>query len=119
MSLADDQNMIQALTPKASDPAFSVALRRSPQGNIELMTQKEVLNFKLALRLEQIRDKCPKQVDDHKHCIDDALILVHRANLGWIEFSGMTGVGRHWRPQDIGGELFKLVGRGWAQSCAR
>ena len=93
-------------------PPQPQALRRSPQGNIELMTQKEVLNFKPASRLEQIRDKSQTR-------IDDALILRHRANLGWIEFSGMTGVGRHWRPQDIGGELFKLVGRGWAQSCAR
>src|SRR5262245_23108024 len=76
-------------------PRSRRALRRSPQGNIELMTQKEVLNFKRASRLEQIRDKCPKQVDDRKHRIDDALILGHRANLGWIEFSGMTGVGRH------------------------
>jgi hypothetical protein len=43
------------------------ALRRSPQGNIELMTQKEVLNFKPTSRLEQIRQKCSKQVDDRKH----------------------------------------------------
>jgi cytochrome c len=30
-------------------------------------TQKEVLNFKPAPRLEQISDKCSKQVDDRKH----------------------------------------------------
>jgi hypothetical protein len=35
----------------------------------ELMRQKEVLNFKPAPRLEQIGDKCSKQVDDRKHRI--------------------------------------------------
>jgi hypothetical protein len=49
-----------------------------------------LLNFKPARRLEQIGDKCPKQVDDRKHRIDDTLILPHRANRGRIEFSGMT-----------------------------
>jgi hypothetical protein len=33
----------------------------------DTMTQKEVLNFKPAPRLEQIGDKCSKQVDDRKH----------------------------------------------------
>jgi len=33
------------------------------------MTQKEVLNFKPAPRLEQIRDKCSKQVDNPNHRI--------------------------------------------------
>jgi hypothetical protein len=32
-------------------------------------TQKEVLNFKPAPRLEQIGDKCSKQIDDRKHRI--------------------------------------------------
>jgi hypothetical protein len=41
----------------------------SSQDNVELMTQKEVLNFKPAPRLEQIGDKCSKQVDDRKHRI--------------------------------------------------
>jgi hypothetical protein len=44
-------------------------LWRSSQDNVELMTQKEVLNFKPAPRLEQIGDKCSKQVDDRKHRI--------------------------------------------------
>jgi hypothetical protein len=44
-------------------------LRRSSLDNVELMTQKEVLNFKPAPRLEQIGDKCSKQVDDRKHRI--------------------------------------------------
>jgi len=33
------------------------------------MTQKEVLKFKPASRLEQIGDKSSKQVDDRKHRI--------------------------------------------------
>src|SRR5436190_9656882 len=43
--------------------------RWSSQDNVELMTQKEILDFKPAPRLEQIGDKCSKQVDDRKHCI--------------------------------------------------
>jgi hypothetical protein len=43
--------------------------RRSSQDNAQLMTQKEVLKFKPASRLEQIGDKSSKQVDDRKHRI--------------------------------------------------
>jgi hypothetical protein len=42
-------------------------LRSSPQGDVELMTQKEVLDFKPATRLEHIGHKRRKQVDDRKH----------------------------------------------------
>ena len=42
-------------------------LRASPQGDIELMAQKEVLDFKPAPWLEQIGYKRRKQVDDRKH----------------------------------------------------
>jgi hypothetical protein len=45
------------------------SLRRSSQDNVELMTQKEILNFKPPPRLEQIGDKCSKQVDGRKHRI--------------------------------------------------
>jgi hypothetical protein len=44
-------------------------LRGSPQGDVELMTQKEVLDFKPAPWLEQIGYKRRKQVDDRKHHI--------------------------------------------------
>jgi hypothetical protein len=47
-----------------------------PQGNVELMTEKQVLRFKPAPRLEQIGDISSKQVDDRKHrigyCVDSA-----------------------------------------------
>ena len=39
----------------------------SPQGDVELMPQKEVLNFKPAPRLEQIGDIHSKQMDDRNH----------------------------------------------------
>jgi hypothetical protein len=39
----------------------------SPQGDVELMPQKEVLNFKPAPRLEQIGDKCGQQMEDRQH----------------------------------------------------
>jgi hypothetical protein len=44
-------------------------LRDSPQGDVELMTQKEILDFKPAPRLELIGYKCRTQMDDRKHRI--------------------------------------------------
>jgi hypothetical protein len=41
----------------------------SPQGDVELMTQNKVLDFKPAWWLEKIGYKCCKQVDDRKHRI--------------------------------------------------
>ena len=41
--------------------------RSSPQGDIELMTEKENLGFKPAPRLEQIGDKRSKQAEERKH----------------------------------------------------
>jgi hypothetical protein len=41
----------------------------SPQGDVELMTQKKVLDFKPAWWLEQIGYEGCKQVDDRKHRI--------------------------------------------------
>jgi hypothetical protein len=47
----------------------SETLRCAPQGDVELMTQKEVLDFKPVPRLEKIGHKGCKQVDDRKHRI--------------------------------------------------
>jgi len=44
-------------------------LRRLPQSDVELMTKKEVLNFKPVPRLELIRDIRSKQSHNHKHRI--------------------------------------------------
>ena len=41
--------------------------RSSPQGDIELMTEKEDLGLKPARRLEQIGDTRHKQVEDREH----------------------------------------------------
>jgi hypothetical protein len=58
--------------------------------------------------------------DDHSAPLDILGSGAFFSTAKWDpNFREMTGVGRHWRPQDIGGKLFKLVGRGWAQSCAR
>ena len=40
-----------------------------PQSDVELMTKKEVLDFKPVPRLEQVGDIRSKQVDNHKHRI--------------------------------------------------
>jgi hypothetical protein len=41
--------------------------KSSPQGDVELMMEKKVLNFKPATRLEQVGDI--RSVDDRKHRI--------------------------------------------------
>jgi hypothetical protein len=47
-------------------PTQPQTVRCTPQGNVELMPKKEILDFKPAPRLEQIGDKRPKQIK-HKH----------------------------------------------------
>jgi len=44
--------------------------RNAPQGNIELMTKKQVLNFKPAPRPEQISNKRRKQMKKRKHHVE-------------------------------------------------
>jgi hypothetical protein len=41
--------------------------RRSPQCDVELMTEKQVLGFKPASRLEDVGDEHREQVQDGKH----------------------------------------------------
>ena len=48
-------------------PTQPQTVRCTPQGNIELMTKKEILDFKPAPRLEQVGDKRPKQMEHGKH----------------------------------------------------
>jgi hypothetical protein len=61
-------------------PTEPQTVRRTPQGNIELMPEKEVFDVTSAPRPEQVGDNRPKQLEDRKHRSDDALILPHRAN---------------------------------------
>jgi len=42
-------------------------VRYTPQGNIELMPEKEVLDFKLTPRPAQVGDEHPEQLEDRKH----------------------------------------------------
>jgi hypothetical protein len=42
-------------------------MRRTSEGNIELMPKKEILDFKPVSRLEQSGDKRRKQMEDGKH----------------------------------------------------
>ena len=44
--------------------------RNAPQGNIELMAKKQVLNFKPAPGPEQISDKRCKQMKKRKHHVE-------------------------------------------------
>jgi hypothetical protein len=47
--------------------AQSKTRRRTPQGDAELMTEKQVLGLKQAPRLEQVGDEHHEQVQDRKH----------------------------------------------------
>jgi len=52
-------------------------MRRSPQCNVQLMPEKQILGFKPGARLEQVGNKHSKHVHDGKHrtrrCNDSAL----------------------------------------------
>jgi hypothetical protein len=48
-------------------PTKPQTVRCTPQGNIELMPEKEVLDFKPTPRPEQVGDEHPKQLEDRKH----------------------------------------------------
>src|SRR5262245_12732054 len=48
-------------------PTQPQTVRRTPQGNIELMAEKEVLGFKPAPRLEQIGIDRSKHLEDREH----------------------------------------------------
>ena len=48
-------------------PTQPQTMRCPPQGNIELMSQEEILDFKPSARPEQVDDKLPKQMEDGKH----------------------------------------------------
>jgi hypothetical protein len=41
--------------------------RRPPQGDVELMTEKQILGFEPASRLEQVGDEHSEHIQDHKH----------------------------------------------------
>jgi hypothetical protein len=56
------------------------------------MPKKEILDFKAASRLEQVRDKRSKQMEDRKHRVGRCPDSGSSRESAWIEFSGTTGV---------------------------
>jgi hypothetical protein len=66
-------------------------MRREPQGNIELVPEKQVLDFNSAPRAERVDDQHRKQMTECKHHSNDALILPHCANPPRMRFSGASG----------------------------
>jgi hypothetical protein len=48
-------------------PTHSQTVRCTPQGNIELMTKKEILDLKPPRQLEYVGDEHHEQVQDRKH----------------------------------------------------
>jgi hypothetical protein len=53
--------------PRAITASQPKTWRSSPQGDVELMTEKQVLGFKPAPRLKQSGEIRSKQVDDRRH----------------------------------------------------
>ena len=52
----------------APHKGFSLqTVRCTPEGDVELVTKEEVLDFQLPPRFEQIGDQHPKQMEDGKH----------------------------------------------------
>ena len=45
-------------------------MRRAPQGNIELMPEKQVLDFYPAPRAERVDDKHREQMTERKHHVE-------------------------------------------------
>ena len=64
--------------------------RRTPQGDAELMTKKQVLGFKPAPRLEQVGDEHSERVHDREHRSGHAMILPYDAKPGRMRFSERT-----------------------------
>jgi hypothetical protein len=58
----------------------------TPQSNIELMSQEEILDFKPSPQPEQVDDSRPKQMEDDSIASDRAIILPHRANPRGYDF---------------------------------
>ena len=44
--------------------------RRPPQGDIELMAEKQILRFEPAARLEQVGDEHRQQMKDREHHLE-------------------------------------------------
>jgi hypothetical protein len=70
----DDAGQTEQAWPKPSHPDQQCAvttpqpqMRCTPQGNIELMPEKQILDLKSAPRLERVGEKCPKQIEDRDH----------------------------------------------------
>ena len=69
---------IKQIGPNPRDPyqqrpvtAVQPQTRRCPpQGDVELMTEKQILGFEPAARLEQVGDEHCKQMKDRKHHVE-------------------------------------------------
>ena len=88
----NDAGQTEQARPKPGHPNQQCAVtatqpqtvRCTPQGNIELMPKKKVLDFKPARAPEPVGNESPKQMEDGKHRVNDALILLRRVNPpGW------------------------------------
>jgi hypothetical protein len=61
-----------------------------PQSDVELMTEKQVLSFKPASRLEYVATNITSKCRIASISLNDAMILPHEANLPRMKFSERT-----------------------------
>ena len=89
----------QAGHPHQQQPVAGVqtkARRRSTQGDIELMSEKQVLGFKPVPRLEQVDEKHCERAQDPNHLPQSCNDSLSRCEPRRMEFSEST---RRRRPQ--------------------
>jgi hypothetical protein len=71
----NDTRQTEQVRPKPSHPYQRCPITRTqpqtvcdpPHANIELMPKKKILDFKLALRLQQVGDENANQVEESEH----------------------------------------------------
>ena len=76
---------------RAITAANAKAMWRSPQSDVELMTEKQILSSKPAPRLELAGYKHSERVQNCKLALNDAMILLTMRIWGRMEFSEGTG----------------------------
>src|SRR4029453_17391012 len=72
-------------------PAQPQTRWRPPQGDVELMAEKQILSFEPASRLEQVGDEHCKQMKDRQHHVELCADSTSWRESARMRFSGMTG----------------------------
>jgi hypothetical protein len=88
---SDDARQFEQTRPKPGDPYQRHWVTRTQPQTVRHLTEKKVLDFKLAPRLEQVGDENANQLEEIEHRILMMPDSVSTPEAEWIEFSGTTG----------------------------